>query len=101
MTEDELTTFRALSSSLGINSPGFTHPTRQEVRDLIQAAGWNHIDLRRLLGVSYSAEKRFSPTVSSWTQVDKLKPSKIQYDTWRFMLIMSGVISLDEHLDSN
>lgn len=90
---------RSLPCVLSIDDPGFKHPTRQQVLDLIKGAGWSHIDLHRLLGVSYSVNKKFSSTVSSWTQGDKSIQSKIKYDTWRFMLIMAGIVSLDDHLN--
>jgi len=100
MKIETLDYFKGKCSLLPFNDPQFKHPTRGEVSALIKLMNWSHKDLRNLLGVAFSERSNSSSTVTSWQQGEKSEASKIKYDSWRLILLMAGLVTLDEQLAS-
>lgn len=90
-----LLAFRNLPCSLPNSGGGYVPPTPEEVKRLIELAGWSQTEVARLVGVSFSSKG--STAVRKWkTPVDRSEYRVIPYAAWRHLLCCAGIVSSDE-----
>ncbi|MGL5297780.1 MAG: hypothetical protein ACRC9W_04415 [Plesiomonas sp.] len=89
--------FKVRSCVLHRLLPGFVAPTPDEIRFVrIKLLGWPQTKLGAFLG--YPIDKKGCATVRRWERpVDASNHRKIEYNAWRRMLLLAGVI--DEEVD--
>ena len=90
--EFHLAAFKQRACALPSWAPGYQAPGPEDVRDLLNLAGWSQVQTARLAGVSYKTG-RGSTTLRKWKAPrDKKEYRPIAYGTWRLLLIYAGVV---------
>ena len=90
-----LDAYRNRGCSRPWSDPGYTHPSPEEVAQLIRLAGWSTNEAADIVGVKRDV-KHGSATIRKWKSAHAGKTNReIPYSAWRLMLLHAGVVELE------
>lgn len=88
-----LAAFRNRASARPYADSEYKPPTPDEVRALIQCAGWSQTEAAKIVGASITPGKG-STTIRRWKAPSGSRDARdIPYAAWRLMLLAAGVVS--------
>lgn len=85
-----LVRIKSLPCSLPFSNDKYEHPTPEEVKFLIESAGWTQREVAMIVGVNYTV-KGGSPTIRRWkADIGSSSHRMIPYASWRLLLLSAG-----------
>ncbi len=77
---------------------GYVRPTPQQIKSLRVIMRWSQVDVAKITGSSYNAEKNYSSTVGKWEQpITSIDNRTIPYATWRLLLLTAGIVQIENN----
>jgi DNA-binding transcriptional regulator YiaG len=91
---NSLESFKKNKCALNIEDPDFEPPTPEQVKNLRELMGFSQVDLAKLTGVSWNADKG-SGAVRKWETKEGKEKRSISKAAWQLMLIKSGLVTVE------
>lgn len=92
--DNSVTEFFNKNCCLPFVDPYYEHPTPEDIKYLQKLNGWTHIQMAKLVGVTFN-EKSGSSTIRKWcTKFDSPEYRAIPYSAWRLLLSYSSTRKL-------